>query len=109
MTSLTTNLGVFASVAISTDWGILLPQVSAEWVHEFEDDQRTITFRFVEDPGSTLFVFQNDPPDRNYANVGGGVVAVLPGGFLPFVSYVAQVGYEDQFKQTVTFGLRYEF
>ena len=109
VTSLTTNLGVFASVAISTGWGVLLPQVAAEWVHEFKDPQRTITFRFVQDLAGTPFVFQNDRPDRDYGNVGAGVVAVLPHGFVPFVSYVAQVGYTDQFKQTVAFGLRKEF
>ena len=48
-TSLTSRLGAFASMAISAGFGVFVPQVSFEWVHEFLDSQRAIYFHFVED------------------------------------------------------------
>jgi outer membrane autotransporter protein len=108
-TSLTSVLGMYASAAISTNFGVLVPQAIAGWVHEFKDSQRIISFRFVEDPGRNRFHFLNDPPDRNYANLGVGVSMILPHGISPFVNYQAIVGYRDQSSHMVTAGLRIEF
>ena len=108
-TSLTTVAGLFASFAFSTRWGVLVPQATVEYVHEFADDQRTIHFTFVEDLAQKKFRFQNDPPDRDYVNAGAGLVVVLPGGFSPFVNYRALLGYRDQSSHTVTAGLRFAF
>ena len=108
-TSLTTQAGVFASLALSTGFGVIVPQVTAEYVHEFEDDQRTIRFRFVDDFARTPLKFNNDPPDRNYFNVGAGVVAVLRNGIAPFLNYRTLVGYSDQSSHVVTAGVRIPF
>jgi outer membrane autotransporter protein len=109
-TSLTSVLGMYTSVAISTGFGIrLVPQATVEWVHEFQDSQRSISFRFVEDPAGTKFSFLNDFPDRNYFNLGLGMSMVLPHGLSPFVNYQALLGYRDQFSHIVTAGLRVEF
>lgn len=67
-------MGVFAFYALSTSIGVFVPQFTAEWVHEFQDDQRVIYFRFREDLGQTKLRFQTDAPDRDYANPGTGVV-----------------------------------
>jgi outer membrane autotransporter protein len=107
--SLTTALGVYGSVAISTGIGVLVPQTTLEYVHEFLDPQRRITFRFIDDLNRTAFRFENDPPDRNYFNLGAGIVLVLPHGISPFVNYRSLVGYKDQSSHTVTAGLRVEF
>lgn len=107
--SLTSTLGVYGSVAISTGFGVLVPQTTLEYVHEFQDPQRRIQFRFAEDLNRTPFRFENDPPDRNYFNLGVGIVAVLPHGFSPFANYRALVGYKDQSSHIVTAGLRVEF
>lgn len=108
-TSLTSVLGMFGSIAISTAFGVLVPQTSLEYVHEFEDPQRKIKFRFAEDLARERFTFENDPPDRNYFNLGAGIVLVLPHGISPFVNYRSLVGYKDQSSHTVTAGLRVEF
>jgi hypothetical protein len=47
--SLTTTVGAFASDALSTSIGGFVPQFTADWVHEFQDDQRAIYFRCRED------------------------------------------------------------
>ena len=97
------------SLSISTGIGVLVPQVTAEYLHEFQDPQRKIKFAFAQDLNRTKFRFENDRPDRNYFNLGLGVVAVLPHGFSPFVNYRALLGYDDQSSHAVAAGLRIEF
>jgi outer membrane autotransporter protein len=107
--SLTSTVGAFLSYAFSTSVGIFVPQITAEWVHEFYDNQRVIYFRFREDLGQTKLRFQTDPPDRNYGNVGTGVVLVLPKGMQVFLSFRALVGYSDRQAYTANGGLRIAF
>jgi outer membrane lipase/esterase len=107
--SLTTTVGVFGSVAISTGFGVIVPQASAEYVHEFLDDQRSVGFRLVQDTSHRRFLFQTDPPDRDYFNVGVGVSMVLANGFQPFVNFRELLGYNDRSSHTVTLGLRIPF
>jgi outer membrane autotransporter protein len=107
--SLTTTAGVFGSVAISTGIGVIVPQVTAEYVHEFLDDQRSVGFRLVQDLGRTRFLYQTEAPDRDYFNVGAGVAMVLPNGFQPFLNYRELLGYRDRSSHTVTVGLRVPF
>jgi outer membrane autotransporter protein len=103
--SLTTTVGLQASVAISTGFGIVVPQANAEYVHEFLNDRRTIDAVAA---GGVPVSFVTDPPDRNYFNVGGGVVFVLPDGIAPFLSYSAQVANRFEELHTVTAGVRFE-
>ena len=86
-----------------------MPQVNAEWVHEYFDNQRVIYFHFREDLGQTKLRFQTDAPTRNYGNVGTGVVLVLPKGMQLFLSFRALVGYSDRQAYTANGGLRISF
>ncbi len=108
-TSLTTTVGLFASLAISTGFGVLIPQGTFEYVHEFQDNQRDIRFRVVDDLQRHKFSFNNDPPDRDHFYTSIGVALVLPGGFSPFINYRTLLGYSDYSKHTVTAGLRFSF
>ncbi len=107
--SLTSVLGLHGSIAISTGIGVLVPQVLAEYLHEFQDSQRRMKFSLAGDPIVGKFSFENDRPDRNYFNLGGGVVLQLARGIAPFVNYRALVGYRDQSSHRVTAGVRVEF
>lgn len=107
--SLTSVLGLYSSVAISTSFGVLIPQSTVKYIHEFEDPQRRINFKFVGNPGAGPFTFQNDPPDRNYFDLGVGIVAVLPHELQPFINYRALLGYNNQSSHIVTAGLRVAF
>jgi outer membrane autotransporter protein len=109
ISSLTTTAGVFASVAISTRWGVLVPQATAEYVHEFLNDQRTVGFRLVDTLSRPRFLFQTDHPDRNFFNLGLGAVFVLPGGMSTFVNVRELVGYSTRRATNVTAGLRLAF
>lgn len=105
--SLTTTVGLQGSIAISTNFGIVVPQANAEYVHEFLNDRRTID-AVSTDGSNTAVTFVTDPPDRNYFNIGGGVVFVLPDGILPFINYSAQVANRFEEIHTVTAGVRLE-
>ena len=105
--SLTTTAGFQASLAISTSFGVVVPQVNAEYVHEFLNDRRTIHALSTEG-SNTQINFVTDPPDRNYFNVGGGVLFVLPDGISPFVNYSAEVANRFEEVHTVTAGVRLE-
>ena len=104
--SLTSTVGLQGSVAISTSFGVVVPQVSAEYVHEFLNDRQTIHATSV--VAGTPVAFVTDPPDRNYFNLGGGVVFVLPDGISPFLSYSAEVANRFEEIHTVTAGVRLE-
>jgi len=108
-TSFTTTLGLFGSMAISTGIGVFVPQGMWEWVHEFENNQRVITYSFVQDLQRARLRFQTDPPDRDYFNAGLGLSLVLAHGIVPFVNVKQFFGYEKQSATTVTAGLRFSF
>jgi outer membrane lipase/esterase len=107
--SLTTTAGLFGSVAISTRYGVLVPQATAEYVHEFLNDQRTVGFTLVDTVSRPRLLFQTDTPDRNFFNLGLGAVFVLPGGTSTFVNVRELVGYNTRRATTVTAGLRMAF
>jgi len=106
--SLTTTAGVFTSYAISTRFGVIVPQLTGEYIHEFANDQRTVPFTFVNAPAGT-YRFLTEPPDRDYFTVGGGAVLQLPSGLTPFVNYVEVLGQTRRTQRTVTLGLRFGF
>lgn len=109
--SLTSSVGAHVTTAISTGFGVLVPQASADYIHEFAENQQTFSAHFVDDTKATPtnLSFQNDSPSRNYVGLGIGMVMVLPHGISPYVNYRALVGDALQTTQTVTAGLRVEF
>ncbi|HEU4370950.1 MAG TPA: autotransporter outer membrane beta-barrel domain-containing protein [Methylomirabilota bacterium] len=109
MQSLITTVGLYGSVVLNTGFGVIVPQATVEYVHEFLDDQRNVGFSFVQDPGDARFLFETDPPDRDYFNLGVGVAMVLPNGLQPFLNYVELLGYQDRRSHAVTLGLRVPF
>lgn len=109
--SLQSVLGVQGSAAISTGLGVLVPQVNADYIHEFANSQRFINVQFAQDnrgANATQFRFQNDVPVRNYFNLGTGLMMVLPNGWQPFVNFRAMVGNEQFNNYAGMFGLRVE-
>lgn len=104
--SLTGTVGFQASMAFSTDFGVVVPTINAEYVREFLDDRERHT---VTEVGGVSSTFVTDQPDRNHFNVGAGVVVVLPDGISPFLSYEAEVANYLEETHTVTAGVRLEF
>jgi outer membrane lipase/esterase len=107
--SLTLRPGIYGSYAFSTSWGVVIPQMTLEYVHEFFDDQRNVQFSFAQDSQNRLFLFQTTPPDRDYLNLGLGVSMVLPSGWQPFLNFRDMLAYNDRSMYTVTLGVRIPF
>ena len=60
---LTSTLGVLggkASYTVSTSWGVLMPNLQVEWLHEFEDGPDALITRFVNDPTGTVVPSEKD-------------------------------------------------
>ncbi|VAW83999.1 hypothetical protein MNBD_GAMMA16-201 [hydrothermal vent metagenome] len=107
--SITTTLGLQTSKAISTEFGILTPHLQVEYHHEFKDDSRNLSARYVNDPfGDTFFVVPTDDADRNYFTVGGGLSAVLISAIQLFAYYETTVGLSDIENNLVVVGVRGE-
>jgi outer membrane autotransporter protein len=107
--SLTWALGGQVSYALSTGFGVLVPQARFEWEHEFLDNQRTITARFVSDPLRTPILLDTDDPDRDYFNLGAGLSAVFQRGVSAFVYYETALALRDVTAHQVAVGLRLAF
>lgn len=107
--SLTTSAGVYVSIAINTVFGVIVPQSTIEYVHEFLDDQRSVGFRLVQDLTGRKFLYQTDPPDRDYMNLAFGVSMIFPGGVTGFANFRELVGYRDRSSHAVSLGVRFPF
>ena len=110
--SLTSALGVLGgrfSYATSFDWGVLVPNATIEWNHEFKNSPQTLVTRFLADPTQTPIVITSNPPDQNYFNVGIGLNAVLPQGRSGFVTWEHLVGFAGAHENRFSLGIRIEF
>ncbi len=107
--SLTTKLGLDLSYAMSQSWGVVVPQLKLDWVHEFKLDADPVTGYFVEDPTREAFRLEVDRPDRDYFNLGIGAVMQLPHGLSGHVFYRKLLGYDTLSMDSISFGLRMEF
>jgi uncharacterized protein YhjY with autotransporter beta-barrel domain len=86
-TSVQSTFGLFASSAHSYSFGVLIPQITASWVHEYDNNSRTVNAQFVQAaPGTGNFSFQTETPARNWAAVDLGVSLVLPKGMQAFAN-----------------------
>jgi uncharacterized protein YhjY with autotransporter beta-barrel domain len=118
--SLTSVLSVQASKVFGTSSGVVIPFVELSYVHEFEDDARTIRARFANDPFSTGFnqdsgtnptiiSIVTDAPDTDYFRFTFGTSGVLPRGKNWFISADTTLGLEGTSYYSLTGGLRGEF
>lgn len=105
-TSVQSSLGVRAAAAFPMSWGLLMPQASAAWVHEFANDARNVEGRLVEASPSPKFTFKREQPARDWAELGLGVSALLPNGLRPFVQFSTMQGNENFVSYGGTAGVR---
>ena len=90
-------------------YGVWVPQASADYIHEFENNQRFIEAYFALDTVTKQrFKFQNDTPVRNFFNLGIGTVLILPNGIQPFANFRVMVGNEQFNNVAGTIGIRIE-
>ena len=110
--SLLSKLGGIASYAWKTRWCVVLPQLSARYLHEFENNARTETMQFSADtlPGAADRVFSvyTDRPDRNYFDWKVNVLVQFPYGISGFVNYGGLAGLSHVSTHELNVGVRVE-
>jgi outer membrane autotransporter protein len=107
--SMTSAFGVRATYVLSRDWGILMPNASIEWEHEFEDDPGRLTARLAFDPTATPIERFGDALDSDYFNLGIGLSALFPGGRSAYLFYEELVGASRIRQGLLSLGVRLEF
>lgn len=110
ITSLISAVGARVSYSIATPVGVILPQLSFDWQHEYDNDQRTIQARFVNgisDPDNSILI-PTDDPDRDYYGLGVGLSAVFPRGISAFAYYDTLLDLDDSTFHQFTLGVRFE-
>jgi outer membrane autotransporter protein len=114
LVSLNSVLGMQASYAVSTSWGVLVPQGRAEWVHEFRNDPTIITAQFLGGPtapttGDNTFRLRGDDPEKDYVNLSLGFAATFAQGMSGYFVYQAPVGYSGLTSHIFGGGFRMTF
>jgi outer membrane autotransporter protein len=108
-TSVQSSLGVAATVAIRIPNGVLLPQATVAWVHEYASDERDIRARFVHASPSPSFTFKREEPARNWASIALGASASFVNGWQPFVQFMTVQGNKNFVSYGGIAGLRFSF
>jgi uncharacterized protein YhjY with autotransporter beta-barrel domain len=110
--SLLAKVGGFASYAIKTSFGVILPQVRARYLHEFLNDARTQSVEFAADtlPGADQRAFNiyTAQPDRNYLDWRASVLFQFPHGIAGFIDYGSAAGLQNISTHELNIGLRIE-
>lgn len=105
--SLTSNIGADANYVINTSWGVLIPQGSLEWVHDFEDEERTVMAQQIET--GTQATIAADQRDDNFFRFGLGGLSILPQGNILFAWFETELARDDRNLYSITLGYRREF
>ena len=95
VTSVLSSIGATTTLAFRTAFGTVVPELTATWVHEFANDQRTIRAKVVEAPNSLEFIFQREPPARNWAVINLAVSALLSRSQHLFANFMTVQGNQN--------------
>lgn len=106
--SLLVSGGLHASRAIKVGFGVLVPQLRVDYLHELELDAQSAAASFLLDAGRSVYSFAGDEPDRSYGVASLGLTAILPSGWMPYLNVDSVVGNDDNDRYRVTLGLRRE-
>jgi len=106
--SLSLSLGGQLAYAISSAYGVWLPQLRFEWLKELKDNIHVVEGYFIGDPSQETFRLPTDKPDTSYFNLGVGISAVFANGRSAYLFYQTILGYEHLSQQAINIGLRWE-
>lgn len=107
--SLQSSAGGQISYAFSQSFGVITPQTSFTYNHEFMNDSRNITANYSADPNGFKFNAATNSPDRDFFVFATGVSSVLQGGVQMFFNYQTLLGYDRVTSHGFTGGMRLEF
>lgn len=107
--SMTGNFGAQLSYAWSQSWGVLIPTFSAEYIHEFSNNARTVNARFINAPtGTGSFTVSSSEMDTDYASISAGVSTQFSQGVSAFLNYEKLLGLKSVTSDSVSMGIRLE-
>ncbi len=106
--SLTSKVGFQISKAVSTSFGVFLPEFSAAWKHEFKTDGEEVNAAFSIDP-QNAFSFTTDERVSDFFLLSVAASVVLPHGVMGFIQYESLLGIDNYAKNTLNIGARIEF
>jgi len=104
----TSVVGLRLNKAFSKTIGVVVPHISAEWIHQFSGDALSVSGVFMNDPGSTEFSFHSDLLDTNYFDVRVGSSLTLPNGISAFAEYSRRLGQQYYTTDFFSVGIRIE-
>jgi outer membrane autotransporter protein len=109
------NGGLHLSFVHNTKWGVLIPHVRVDYVHELQDSAEVVAVRLANDPFATDPLdpsphvhLQGDRPDSDYVVWSVGASAQFINGVSGFVNYRSFAGFDDFTMNEFTFGVRME-
>ena len=110
-------LGIQVSRSISKPWGILVPQARLEWLHEFSNDSRIVSAKYIGTIDTATFLPQvdmpvlqpTDDPDRDYFSLGLSASAQFSHGRSGFIQYSGLFGLDTISAHSIELGMRVEF
>lgn len=102
------SLGTRISRAINFSRGVIVPQVSVQWFHEFAE-AGSVDAHFADDVTATFFTVTGNDPDADFAVASAAVSLVLTEGLQGFAAYSTPVGLERLSSDAISGGLRVEF
>jgi uncharacterized protein with beta-barrel porin domain len=106
--SLRSRLGGHLAYQTNTGDVILEPNITAMWQHEFLDSSSGITSSFT-DFSANPFTIQTAAPSRDSALIGVGLTASLSNSMVLYLNYLADVGAQDYWAQSVIGGFKARF
>jgi outer membrane autotransporter protein len=109
LTSVASEIGAKFTYAHSTDWGVVTPHLQLEWEHEFKDDPKALTARFLADPNGTPFSLSGEEIDTDYFRMSVGLSIILQRGRSGFVIYERTLSRDGFDQENLGFGIRIEF
>jgi uncharacterized protein YhjY with autotransporter beta-barrel domain len=106
--SLRSRLGAHVIFQTNTGDVLLQPNITAAWQHEYLNDAADITSSFA-DFNSSPFNTRTTAPSRDSALLGVGLTATLNNSLSLYINYMADVGADDYFAQSVYGGVKTRF
>jgi len=104
-----TAFGGSISYVKSVSYGIWVPKLNAEWVHEFDDSKHDLSARFVNAPSAGDLILPTNKQDSDYFNVGWSLAGTFSRGRSAWLRYEAQLGRDDYIAELVEIGARIPF
>ena len=109
LTSLASELGAKFTYAHSTTWGVVTPHMQVEWEHEFKNDPKALTARFLADPNGAPFTLNGEAIDTDYFRMSVGLSIIMARGRSGFFLYERTLGRSGFTQDNLGFGIRIEF